>query len=71
MHSLCFRESAVGESRYQSVEKVSFRSRTAELTLSRYGLPRYHGIKLVRACRVTVSNGNQGGTTDYFVPEIA
>ncbi len=71
MHSLRFRESAGGESRYQSVEKVSFRSRTAELTLSRYGLPRYHGIKLVRACRVTVLNGNQGGTTDYFVPEIA
>ncbi len=39
-------------------------------TVSCYGVPRYHGKRLVGACRVTVYNGKQGGTANsIFVPE--
>ena len=43
-----FRESAFGVSRYHGVKRVSFRSRTVEISVNRYGLPRYLGKRLVR-----------------------
>ena len=59
-------------SRWGGAVKVSFLSRAAEITVSRYGVPRYHGERLVRVLLSDRLYGNQGGTTDsLFVPEIA
>ncbi len=58
---LSFRESAVGVSRYRSVKKSHSRAERLK-SVSCYGLPRYHGRKLVRALMSDRLYGNQGGT---------
>ena len=42
---------AVAEKRYVKSDEVSFPSRVSETTVRNYGMPRYHGKRLVGAAQ--------------------